>query len=131
MASPEGKLAVILIRGVINTSFTVRETLFMLRLRKKFSCVIIPNTPAYRGMLNKCKDYITWGEIDTETEKELKEKRGRKTKDKQGKEKDVPYFRLHPPIKGFERKGIKVSFKSGGVLGYRVDKINNLLKRMI
>ena len=42
-----------------------------------------------------------------------------------------PFFRLHPPRKGFERKGIKMPFKLGGVLGPRGDKINNLIKKMI
>jgi len=39
-----------------------------------------------------------------------------------------PLFRLHPPRKGYE--GIKRSFKEGGALGYRADKINALLRRM-
>ena len=39
-----------------------------------------------------------------------------------------PLFRLHPPRKGYE--GIKRSFKEGGALGYRAEKINALLRRM-
>ena len=39
-----------------------------------------------------------------------------------------PLFRLHPPRKGYE--GIKRSFKEGGALGYRAEKINTLLRRM-
>ena len=35
-----------------------------------------------------------------------------------------PVFRLHPPRKGYE--GIKRSFKEGGALGYRGEKINEL-----
>ena len=42
-----------------------------------------------------------------------------------------PFFRLKPPIKGFERKGIKTPFSMGGVLGYRKEKINNLIIRML
>ena len=49
--------------------------------------------------------------------------------------KDVPglklYFRLKPPVKGFERKGIKVPYSMGGALGYRKDNINNLIIRML
>ena len=49
--------------------------------------------------------------------------------------KDVPgmktYFRLKPPVKGFERNGIKKPFSLGGALGYRKDNINNLLRKMI
>ena len=49
--------------------------------------------------------------------------------------KDIPglkrFFRLKPPLHGFERGGIKKPFSLGGVLGYRKDKINDLIKRMI
>ncbi len=42
-----------------------------------------------------------------------------------------PYFRLTPPVKGFERGGIKKPFSMGGVLGYRKEKINALIQRMM
>ena len=42
-----------------------------------------------------------------------------------------PFFRLNPPVKGFDRKGIKVPFSLGGALGYRKEKINDLIKRMV
>jgi len=49
--------------------------------------------------------------------------------------KDIPglrlFFRLKPPIKGFENKGIKQPFSKGGALGYRKDKINDLIMNMI
>ena len=49
--------------------------------------------------------------------------------------KDIPglkrFFRLTPPLKGFERGGIKKPFSLGGALGYRKDNINDLIKRMI
>ncbi len=111
-------------------------------------------------MLNKVKDFITWGEINEATFKELIKKRGKlpgkkplteqylkdKTKldfDSFTKEffdfkkeiKDVPglkpFFTLHPPIHGFERKGIKKEFSMGGALGYRKEKINDLIMRMV
>ena len=47
------------------------------------------------------------------------------------KKKYKPYFRLKPPVKGYGKKGIKLHFKNGGALGYRADKINDLLKRMM
>ena len=40
-------------------------------------------------------------------------------------------FALSPPRGGFERKGIKASFSDKGALGYRADKINDLLKKMM
>ena len=42
-----------------------------------------------------------------------------------------PFFRLNPPIKGFERKGTKKQFAMGGSLGYRKEKINELVLRML
>jgi len=40
-------------------------------------------------------------------------------------------FRLTPPAKGFERKGIKIPYTNGGALGDRGTEINDLLKRML
>ena len=154
------KIAVIRIRGSTGIKKEIKDTMGMLRLYNKNHCVIINNSPNLIGMLRKVKDYVTWGEIDENTFKELLLNRGRivgkkklneqylkeKTKlsiEEFSKEffnfkktlKDVPglklYFRLKPPVKGFERKGIKTPFSIGGVIGYRKDKINNLLLRML
>jgi large subunit ribosomal protein L30 len=129
--TPEKKIAIIRIRGLIGVNKKIEDTLNMLKLYRKNYCVVINSTPSILGMLNKAKDYITWGEINDETLKLLREKRLEKTKNKEGKEAEKGFFRLHPPRGGFERKGIKVPFKVGGVLGYRGDKINNLIKKMI
>ncbi|NCN65660.1 MAG: 50S ribosomal protein L30 [Candidatus Altiarchaeum hamiconexum] len=40
-------------------------------------------------------------------------------------------FRLTPPTKGFEKKGIKIPYTQGGALGNRKTAINDLLKRMM
>lgn len=40
-------------------------------------------------------------------------------------------FRLAPPRKGHDRKGIKKPFTLGGALGYRGKEINELIMRMI
>ncbi len=136
-----------------------KDTLKMLRLTRKNTCVVIEDNPTYLGMLIKLKDFITWGKIDNDTFKMLLEKRGRIVGDKSLTEdylknktnmdyskftdafmnnkiklKEVPglklNFRLKPPIRGFERKGIKKQFSLGGALGYRGEDINNLLRRM-
>jgi len=130
-AKPSKKIAVIRIRGSIKVKKAINDTLDMLKLYKRNYCVILDKTPNILGMLQKVKDYITWGEINDETLKSLKEKRMEKTKDKKGKTVEKSFFRLHPPRKGFEKKGTKVPFKVGGALGYRGDKINDLIKRMI
>jgi len=127
----EQELAAILIRGRININTDIKDTLNMLRLWRKNYCIIVQNNPVMKGMLVKVKDYITFGELNAETKQLLQEKRAEKTKNKQGKEVQKPFFRLHPPRGGFERKGIKKTFTVGGALGYRGEKINDLLRKML
>ena len=141
-----GHFAAIRVRGRTQIRTKVEDTLKMLRLYKNNYCSIFPNNPVYAGMLKKAKDYITWGEIDDETFKILVEKRGEQFNgvEKDSKEKIKyndffvldnkkykKYFRLNAPKRGFGRKGIKHPFANGGALGYRGEKINELIKRMI
>ena len=140
------KIAIVRVRGAVNLRKEVRDTLNLLRLYRKNFCVVVDDIPSVKGMITKVKDYVTYGEIDEATYKLLIEKRGEEYKgreqDSKGKikykkfilangKKIKPFFRLNPPKKGFGRKGIKVSFKAHGALGYRGNKINDLLKRMI
>ena len=111
------KIAIVLVRGMIGTSQGVRDTLHMLRLTRKNHCTVREKNESIVGMVTKVKDLVTWGELNAETEKLL----APKTKDN--------LVRLQPPRKGFGRKGIKLPFKVGGALGYRGDKINDLIKR--
>jgi len=125
--SPKGKLALILVRGLVRIKTNIVSTLFTLRLRQRHACVVLDDTPANRAAAMKCKDYIAYGEISEETHKLLIEKRGKM--DVEGKLKK--YFLLHPPRGGFERKGIKTPFTNGGALGYRGAKMNDLVKKML
>jgi large subunit ribosomal protein L30 len=120
-------IAVIQIRGTINSKTEIKNTLKFLNLERKHACTVVPDTPNYLGMLNKVKDYVAFGEISDETNKKLIEKRG--MKNKEGKLK--PFFRLHPPKGGFERKGIKKTFKEGGVLGNRGKEMSKLVEKML
>ena len=119
------KLAIIRIRGIVGINKKIKDTLGMLRLYRKNRCVVVDKTPTYVGMVKIVKDYVTYGEIDKETLEKLMKK---EKKDKKGKTKA---FALNPPKGGFERKGIKVSYRAGGVLGYRAEKINDLIKKML
>ncbi|MBT3303762.1 50S ribosomal protein L30 [Candidatus Woesearchaeota archaeon] len=114
------KVAVILVRGMVKVNKEIKDTTYMLRLRKKNCCVILEKTESMMGMLNKIKYYVTWGDVSDETIKKLVEKKGQKG-----------YFNLNSPKKGFGRKGIKTVFKLGGALGDRGDKINDLIERML
>lgn len=147
------KLAIVLVRGTVNMHPDVRKTLDLFYLRKKFACVVIPNNDVNKGMIAKIKDYVTYGEIDENTYEALLMSRGKSVDNKSLDEKKVkevvekffkkdikireikdlgvkPFFNLHPPIKGFERGGIKKPFTNGGALGYRAEAINDLLIRM-
>lgn len=148
---------VIRVRGTTGVIGNIASTLQMLRLNRINHAVLVEENPSYKGMLQKGKDYITWGEIDTETLVELIEKRGKLVGgaaiteeylaentdyssfeelanallNSEIKPKDInmkPVFRLHPPRKGYE--GIRHSVNEGGSLGYRGEAINDLAKRM-
>ena len=149
--------AVVRVRGSVNVNPKIKETMKLMKLSRVNHCVIIPENETYTGMLNIIKDYVTWGEIDSETTELLLESSGKSSGNSAFSKKHLkettfktmkalakgltegkvvmrdvpglkPLFRLHPPRKGYE--GIKRSFKVGGALGYRADKINVLLRRM-
>jgi large subunit ribosomal protein L30 len=139
------KLVVIVVRGEAKVSKPIVDTLHLLRLERKNHCVVVEDTPTLRGMITKVKDYVTWGELSEENFQELVRKRGKlyqgRLTDSQKKyhyrtllvhgKHYKPYFALNPPRQGFGRKGIKMAFSVGGALGYRGDKINDLVQRMI
>jgi large subunit ribosomal protein L30 len=131
--SSDRMFAVVLVRSFIGARHDVKKTLISLRLHRKNACIVRKDTPELRGMLTRAKDFITWGEIDNETYDLLSEKRGKENLSEKDKDKGSlkPFFRLNPPKKGFGRKGIKISFSVGGGLGYRKDKMNDLIMRMI
>lgn len=150
--------AVVRLRGQVNVRYTIEDTMKMLRLHKVNHCVLVPENPHYKGMVQKVKDYVAYGKIDAKTLAEVLENRGRLEGDTrlteeyirentdydsiqafaeavvEGKAslKDVPklkpVFRLHPPRKG--HAGIKRTVQQGGVLGNHDENINVLLHKM-
>lgn len=120
--SKRENIVVIRIKTIPTVSEKTERTLHYLNLHKKFYCSIHPSSKSLLGMLNRVKSLITWGEIDQATLKSLEEKR---------KEEGKKFFRLHPPRKGFERKGIKLPFNIGGAYGNRGKEINKLIMRML
>lgn len=119
------RIAVIRIAGQVGLKKPIVETLFRLRLRRKYSCVVFDApTEIDLGMLKRVKDFVAFGEISDELYKELAEKRGQKGKD--GKLK--PFFRLHPPRGGAETK--KHFGVGKGILGEN-KKMNELVRRML
>ncbi len=141
--------AIIRVRGRIGLNKKIKDTFSMLRLPFSHSCTLLPDTPVYKGMIKKLKDFIIFGSISDAVLKELLTKR-LKRKDKKlvdakivdkvikalnsGKllkdvEEVIPVLRLHPPVKGF-KGGLKKTVKQGGQLGFH-DSVDDLIKRMI
>ncbi|MFH1439907.1 MAG: uL30 family ribosomal protein [Candidatus Woesearchaeota archaeon] len=127
--NPDVLVAVVRIRGVVGLNGDIRNTLEMLKLHKRNFCTVHKATPSIVGMINKAKDYITWGEIDESTLKDMIDQRGEPNP--KDKNKTKPFFRLNCPKKGYGRKGIKKPFNCGGGLGYRGAKINDLIRNMM
>lgn len=150
-------IAAIRVRGRTGIKRDINDTLKMLRLNRINHAVILDENPSYQGMLRKTKDYITWGEIGENTLIKVIDKRGKipggdKVTDEYLNENTnystieelskavfnglkleesgiKPIFRLHPPRKGYE--DIKKAYNEGGSLGYRGEKISELLNKMI
>jgi large subunit ribosomal protein L30 len=149
---------VVRIRGGIDAQKTVEDTMIMLRIDRNNYATILKENPSYKGMLRKVKDYVTWGEPNAESIKLLLETRGKITGDKKITDDALkgigyesveklataiaageiefsqlnnikPFFRMHPPKKGFKRT-VKRPFNDHGELGYRGEAINELIKRM-
>ena len=136
--SIEGKLiAAVRIRGRVNVSHDIAETLNRLNLKRVSNCVLIKVNSSYSGMLATAKDRIAYGELDKDTLSMLLAKYAKdfdaqelidgKRDVKELKEK-MP-FRLHPPRHGY--KNTKLSHSQGGSLGYLGPGVNGLIKRMI
>lgn len=112
-------IVAIRIAGQVGLNKKVKETLNRLRLRRKYSCVVIENpNESQLGMIKSLRNFIAFGEINKETYDKLVEKRKTKIEN---------FFRLHPPRKGIKSK---LHFPKG-VLGDNKDKINDLILRML
>ena len=136
--------AVIRVRGDVNLRKEMKDTLRMLRLNRVNHCILIRQDPKLEGMVRKAKDLVTWGEINDQTLEKMISSRGRLPGDRHVDPKNAkayaakikkgektgmkPVFRLSPPKKGHEE--IKQAYPRGA-LGYRGEKINELIMRMI
>jgi len=148
-------------RSDVTVERSIRETMGMLNLTRVNHAVIIPENPQYNGMLQKAKDYITWGNADAELVEKMISERGRLVGDKPVTDADVKsatdyksikdfakaiasgdatvkdmaemkrVFRLHPPRGPKGWGGLKRSYVVGGALGPRGEEITALVERMI
>jgi len=152
-------LAVIRVRGSIRTKIEINDTMKMLRLFRVNHLVLISEKKQMKKMVEKVKDYVTYGEIEAETLEKVLSKRAflkgnKKVLIEYLKEKKInsfkelaekiikeeiqlkdleikPVFRLKPPKKGYERAGIKKAYSIGGALGHRATEINKLINKMV
>ena len=67
---------VIRIRGSFGVPPDVEHTLRNLRLTNKFNATLLEKNPSMLGMLRHGKDYVTWGEVNSEDVANLLKKRG-------------------------------------------------------
>ena len=151
-------LLVLRVRGTVDVRGDVEETLSRLNLRRRYNATIIPDTPDYRGMLQKAKDYIAWWPATRELLAELLRRRAR-TPGWRPLTEDVlrehgyesyeeladaiiegravlhklgwvkPYFALHPPRGGF-KKPVKRQHSGKGVLGQNPE-LPKIVSRML
>lgn len=151
--------AVVQLRGPVNASTAVRDTLEMLHLGRVNHCTLVPDAESYRGMVTKVTDFVAYGEPSEETIDLVLRRRAEPVGGSQGIDdewvadatsfEDVrdlagalaeeavmldevglePVLRLHPPRGG--HAGIKRHRTDGGQLGpHDTDEIDDLLHRM-
>ncbi len=138
-------IIVIRISGQVGLNSDIKETLHRLRIRRKYTAVLVKPTTENMKLLQKLRNHLAFGTIDKETLQELIEKRAlpikKETKinpekiaeeieNKSPTELGIkPFFRLHPPRKGIDSK--KHFGVNKGVLGDNKEKINELVRRML
>jgi len=132
------------ISGIVETDTSVEESLFRLRLRRKYSAVLVKPTKENLILLKQLRSFIAYGNIDKDTLLLLLEKRAKSQKNKKIDADYIvssldkkslsdlgikPFFRLHPPRGGIDSK---IHFgRKKGVLGDNKEKINLLVRRML
>jgi len=138
-------ILVIRIAGMVKKPNKIDESLHRLRMRRKYSAVLLKDSEETKKILKNIRDYVAFGEISDEMLEKLVELRGQSLdKNKKVDVKKIvsgignkkyeelgikPFFRLHPPRKGIESK--KHFGVGKGVLGDHKEKINELLGRML
>jgi len=151
--------ALVQLRGEVDVSGDVVDTLTMLNLGRVNHATLVPETDAYRGMITKVHDVVAHGEPSVETVELLLESRAEPAEGGEDVDDDwvgwntnyddisglaealvdeettlqdaglSPTLRLHPPRKGHD--GIKHPAKEGGQLGdHSTAEIDALLEAM-
>ncbi|MFA6328721.1 MAG: uL30 family ribosomal protein [Candidatus Micrarchaeia archaeon] len=146
------RIAVIRLKGKRGITPTVKATYASLNLNRLHTCTLLPDTEGFRGMIQSCKDSVSYGPVDEQTIELLLLRRGltRDGKKLTGSMKPeaiaklakeisssdkplsahaiLPFFFLAPPRGGFDG-GSKKAYAPSGPLG-RNPKIGELLAKM-
>ena len=152
------QLLVIRLRGTVNMTHDVEASLERLGLLRRYAATIVPSTKDYIGLLRKAAAFVAWSEVDKGTIASVLKARGELSGGRRIEEEwlkargfmDVddlaakiadgsvdlrhleglkPFFRLHPPLKGFKRSTIK-HYRAGGMLA-EYPELPKLAERMI
>lgn len=151
--------ALVQLRGEVDMSQGVRDTMSMLNLGQVNHCTFVPETDTYTGMVTKVNDWVAHGQPSEEVVAKLLRTRGEPEQgrgeiDDEWVEESTEYdsidelasalvaeeaslreqglsptLRLHPPRGGHD--GLKHSAKEGGQLGkHTTEEIDSLLTTM-
>ena len=151
--------ALVQLRGEVNMSGDVRDTLGMLNLHSVNHCTFVPDTDTYRGMITKVNDYVAFGEPSQHVVATVLARRGEPLEGSDAIDDEwvaehtdyddvdalaaalvdeettlreqglSPVIRLHPPRGGHD--GIKHPTKERGQLGaHTTEGIDELLTSM-
>lgn len=151
--------ALVQLRGEVNQSEAVRDTLTMLNLGSVNHATMIPETETYRGMVTKVNDWVAHGEPSVATVETLVRTRAEPAEGDADVDDDwvaehtdyddvadlaralhneettlqdaglAPVLRLHPPRGGHD--GVKHPRKETGQLGnHTTEEIDELLRAM-
>jgi large subunit ribosomal protein L30 len=151
--------ALVQVRGDVNMSTAVADTLEMLNVHDVNHCTLVPEEDTYRGMITKVNDYVAYGEPSQSTVETLLRRRGEPLEGDADIDDEwvaehtdyddieglawgllseettlreaglAPAIRLHPPRGGHD--GLKKPTKEGGELGkHSTEEIDALLEAM-
>ncbi|RRJ30309.1 50S ribosomal protein L30 [Halocatena pleomorpha] len=150
--------ALVQLRGEIDMSQGVEDTMSMLNLGRVNHCTLVPETDTYRGMVTKVNDWVAHGQPSADTVELVIATRGETLDGDEIDEEWVaenteydsiealaaalvdeettlqeqgisPTLRLHPPRGG--HNGLKHPTKEGGQLGkHTTEEIDSLLTTM-
>jgi len=151
--------AVVQIRGEVDMSGDIQDTLEMLNIHRVNHCALVPDDDTYRGMVTKVNDYTAYGEPSQDVLETLLKKRADPAEGAADVDDEwvadntdyddvadlasallddettlreqglAPVLRLHPPRGGHE--GLKHPVVEGGELGkHDTEEIDALLTAM-